>query len=833
MERCLGCMELIDDQVEVCPLCGYFKGSGVQEAYYLEPGTVLKGQYLLGKVLGYGGFGVTYIGYDNKLQRKIAVKEYLPSDYATRKPGTKEPVIYSGDAREQFMAGLSSFLEEARNLAGFSGIPEIVDIYDCFQENGTGYIVMEYLKGKTVKELLAREGRFPYQKAEEIILHVLDGLEAVHKEGIIHRDIAPDNIFITDEGEIKLLDFGAARYAASIYSRSLSVILKPGYAPEEQYRSHGQQGAWTDIYGVGATFYRMITGERPPESLERMVEDDLKRPSELGVEIPPEKEEILMKSLKVQMEDRIQSAEEFKGALTKVPNKPQKEDKKEKDKKEKEQIKKEQKKEDGGNSGGAGGPEKPAGGRLFVKLGIACCVVGICVVGFYFGRDIIGGNGSAEQSESIAQSESESKAESERLQSEEESKAESERLQSEEELKAESERLQSEEESKAESERLQSEEESKAESERQQSEEESKAESEHLQSEEESKAESERQQSEEESKAESERLQSEEESKAESERQQSEEESKAESERLQSEEESKAESERLQSEKESEAESTAQSERESEAKRKKEKKTTYQLLISTEGEQQKIKLHDKTGLSGSEITIVKRSEGAESTVYSTKGAENQGIAEADANGLYNLKVTGGPTEAPLVYYNLNLAEMKEVWLEQKDGYAYISYKTKDSEEKVTQDKYRCMTYESARTRYILADSLTIREAPDNNNGAALSACSLGQEVKVCGLAKGLIEGNEGDWYILELNSGYGFISAKDDYSTDDKSVADAEVERAEQEKAAEEQVNNWVPTPAPSPSPNWYTGGGNSGGGNSGGGNSGGGQIHIVDGGDL
>ncbi len=822
MERCLGCMELIDDQVEVCPLCGYFKGSGVQEAYYLEPGTVLKGQYLLGKVLGYGGFGVTYIGYDNKLQRKIAVKEYLPSDYATRKPGTKEPVIYSGDAREQFMAGLSSFLGEARNLAGFVGIPEIVDIYDCFQENGTGYIVMEYLKGKTVKELLAREGRFPYQKAEEIILHVLDGLEAVHKEGIIHRDIAPDNIFITDEGEIRLLDFGAARYAASIYSRSLSVILKPGYAPEEQYRSHGQQGPWTDIYGVGATFYRMITGERPPESLERMVEDDLKRPSELGVEIPPEKEEILMKSLKVQMEDRIQSAREFREALTRVPDKPQEEDEKEREQKEREQIKKEQKKEDGGSSGGAGRPEKRAGGGLFVKLGIACCVVGICLVGFYFGRDIIGGNGSAEQSESIAQSESESKAERERLQSEEESRAESERLQSEEESRAERERLQSEEESRAESERQQSEEESKAESERLQSEEESKAESERLQSEAESKEESEA-----ESTVQSER-ESERKVKAESERLQSEEESKAESERLQSEAESKEESEAestAQSEKESEAESTAQSERESEEKAKAEserlqsekqseaeaKNPAYQLVFSLGDKSQQIAMTDETGIKADEL-IIKDAE--DNVIYSRENPVQERKIEltVEEGKQYHIQLSNTKTGVKLGYYNLPLSNVKKLRLKEKDGYAYSIYRTVDTNEKVDTEQYAVKTYDEEQTRYLISQNLSVRSVPDNQGNEPVSSLGLGDAITVCGLAKGRIDGEERDWYLIRTDEGYAYISASDTYTSDNE----ADVPEPEPEPTPEPdytQSQNYytppqnysytppTPTPAPAPTP--------------------------------
>lgn len=315
MKWCMGCMAEIGEETKICPHCGYAKNTRVKEAYYLSPETMLHDRYIVGRVLGYGGFGVTYIGYDTVIGSVTAIKEYFPSDFATRGLGSKRMTIYPGDAQIQYQSGLESFISEARKLARFTETPGIVDIYDCFLENDTGYIVMEYLRGKTVKEILKEKERFSYEEAERIILRVLDGLAAVHKEGIIHRDVAPDNIFITDNGAVKLLDFGAARYAASIYSRSLSVILKPGYAPEEQYRSRGQQGSWTDVYGAGATFYRMITGVRPEESLERMLEDTLEAPSKLGVQIPPEKEAVLMKSLAVRRVNRIQTAEEFKNLL--------------------------------------------------------------------------------------------------------------------------------------------------------------------------------------------------------------------------------------------------------------------------------------------------------------------------------------------------------------------------------------------------------------------------------------------------------------------------------------------------------------------------------------
>lgn len=311
MERCLGCMAEVPEGEEICRHCGYQKGTDVKEAYYLLPGKIVGEKYLIGRVLGYGGFGVTYIGWDTTLNRKVAVKEYLPSDFATRSYGTELLTVFSGEATVQFEAGLNSFISEAKRLAKFNRIPEIVDIYDCFMENGTGYIIMEFLEGVTVKELLKEQERIPVEEARRIAMAVLRGLSEVHKEGIIHRDIAPDNIFINQKGEVKLLDFGAARYATAVQSRSLSVVLKPGYAPEEQYRSRGEQGPWTDVYAMGATFYRMITGIRPDEAIERMVEDNLKPPSALGIAIEPNTEAALMNSLNVRKEFRTKDAETF------------------------------------------------------------------------------------------------------------------------------------------------------------------------------------------------------------------------------------------------------------------------------------------------------------------------------------------------------------------------------------------------------------------------------------------------------------------------------------------------------------------------------------------
>ena len=267
----MGCMEEYDDNTTVCPYCGYVKGTPAKEIYQLQPESILSGRYIIGKVLGFGGFGITYIAWDSVLEKKVAVKEYLPSDFATRMPGQTCVSVYEGEKEEQFKSGLRSFIEESQRLAKFNSVDGIVSIYDSFAENGTAYIIMEYLDGRTLKSILKEKGKIPYQEAIGYALPVLYALEDVHKAGIIHRDIAPDNIFITNDGKVKLLDFGAARYATTLHSKSLSVILKPGYAPEEQYRTRGNQGPWTDVYAMAATLYRAVTGVIPEDSLERKI----------------------------------------------------------------------------------------------------------------------------------------------------------------------------------------------------------------------------------------------------------------------------------------------------------------------------------------------------------------------------------------------------------------------------------------------------------------------------------------------------------------------------------------------------------------------------------
>ena len=298
-----------------CPDCGW-RASFDNPPPALALGRVLDGRYRIGRVLGHGGFGITYLAWDDNLQLRLAIKEYLPRDCAGRAPDGLSLAVYFGPAGEQFAYGLDRFLEEARALAHFDQHPGIVTVKNFFRAHGTGYCVMDYVDGITLRDYLEQQpgGRISFDAALKLLMPVMDALRAVHKEGLLHRDIAPDNIYLTQDGRIKLLDFGAARFAAGEHSRSLSIILKPGYAPEEQYRSKGKQGPWTDVYGLAATFYRAITGSAPPEALDRTEEDELLPPSQQGIVIQPHQEAVLLKALAIKAPLRYQSISEFQQA---------------------------------------------------------------------------------------------------------------------------------------------------------------------------------------------------------------------------------------------------------------------------------------------------------------------------------------------------------------------------------------------------------------------------------------------------------------------------------------------------------------------------------------
>ncbi|MBR3040912.1 MAG: protein kinase [Lachnospiraceae bacterium] len=290
--------------------------SGMNDKYplALPVGTVLAGQYIIEKILGQGGFGITYEAVDHKTNEKVAVKEFFPDTLATRTQSTV--TAFSGERGDSFTYGKTCFLQEAETLAKFIGNENIVRIHSYFEENGTAYFVMDFVEGMSFDQYIkAKGGKIPYEDAKNVLIPIMDALYAVHNKGIVHRDVTPDNIFITNAGVVKLLDFGAARYSLGDKSRSLDVVLKHGFAPKEQYTRRGKQGPFTDVYSLGASFYFALTGKRPPDSVERLDEDDLIPPSSLGVQIPKSAEDAILKAMSVQTHDRFQTMLAFKQAL--------------------------------------------------------------------------------------------------------------------------------------------------------------------------------------------------------------------------------------------------------------------------------------------------------------------------------------------------------------------------------------------------------------------------------------------------------------------------------------------------------------------------------------
>ena len=335
---CPGCMAKTAPVDGKCPVCGC--NVNMENApHQLPVNTILYGRYIVGRVLGAGGFGITYIGYDLKLDGRVAIKEYYPSGAANRSVSLTVYPTAEGNGNP-FETGKERFLKEERVLSGFIEDSSIVTLRDYFEENGTAYIVMEYLDGEDLSHYAVRHGKFTFDEALDLLEPAMLALDKVHKKGLIHRDISPSNLMVLSDGRIKVLDFGAARLQSVNGELSLSVMLKPGYAPIEQYSTHGEQGPWTDVYAMSATFYRLITGKAPTSATDRTCGSAVELPSALGVKITPAQEGALMHGLALQSADRTQTmaglAESLRAKKTvhgskpekpKAPEKPEKTDK--------------------------------------------------------------------------------------------------------------------------------------------------------------------------------------------------------------------------------------------------------------------------------------------------------------------------------------------------------------------------------------------------------------------------------------------------------------------------------------------------------------------------
>jgi serine/threonine protein kinase len=311
---CPGCFAEKGD-IAVCPYCGYDE-SERRTPLVLPYRSLLNGQFIVGKVLGKpGGFGITYLGWDINLATLVAVKEYLPRDYASRDSDHASVVAHSREDASLFRFGLDQFLQEARTLARFDH-PNVVRVRSFFEQNGTAYLVMDYLQGVNLAEHVAsRGGRLAEREALDLMLPILDGLQDVHGKGFLHRDIKPQNIYVTTGGRPILLDFGAARQAMGERSRSLSVILTPGFSPYEQYHKRGEQGPWTDIYAVAATFYYIMVGQYPPDAPERVAKDELMPLSSMITGVSPHVDHAIMAALALEGTARPQDVFLFRDLL--------------------------------------------------------------------------------------------------------------------------------------------------------------------------------------------------------------------------------------------------------------------------------------------------------------------------------------------------------------------------------------------------------------------------------------------------------------------------------------------------------------------------------------
>ena len=283
-----------------------------ENLYCLRKGTRLIGRYTIEGVLGQGGFGITYLGMDELHKKKVAIKEFFPQGIVTRNIEYEDTVTVTlvGE-KENYDKGKERFLKEAQTMAMFSKDKGIVKALDFFEINNTAYIVMEYLEGVTLKQYLRENKRIDAEDLVELLVPLIEALDEIHSQGLIHRDISPDNIMVLPDGRIKLMDFGAARDYTEFGEKSLSIVLKPGYAPPEQYQTHGVQGPWTDIYALCATMYKCITGENPPDAIDRLVDDHLKKISAFGISVSPQIEKAIIKGMSVAAKDRYQNVGDF------------------------------------------------------------------------------------------------------------------------------------------------------------------------------------------------------------------------------------------------------------------------------------------------------------------------------------------------------------------------------------------------------------------------------------------------------------------------------------------------------------------------------------------
>lgn len=318
LQLCIGCMHTLTD-INECPHCGLMQTEYAPLPRCLIPGTKLANRYMLGRVLGEGSFGITYIGWDEIRNIPVAIKEYYPSDLVSRdvlRSKDKNVYAFGKEDTSDYETQLQKFYEEAQNLSKFNHLKNIVSVYDFFYENQTAYIVMNYIEGISLKEYVKKEGPIEEAKVLKMMEPVLLDMQKVHEAGLIHRDISPSNILIDANGNLIVIDFGAARITNVDLTRSLTLVFKRGYSPEEQYRSDGKQGYYTDVYSLCAVMYYMLTAKTPLEAVSRMIEDTMESLSECkSVSVSRYTAQAIMKGLAIKAPERWQDCKELHEAI--------------------------------------------------------------------------------------------------------------------------------------------------------------------------------------------------------------------------------------------------------------------------------------------------------------------------------------------------------------------------------------------------------------------------------------------------------------------------------------------------------------------------------------
>ena len=309
---CMRCMACKADEQEACPVCGFIERDFVPEKHHLPPRTILKGQYLVGCALGEGGFGITYIGWDLFLHMPVAIKEYFPSGVVIRDQGQCTVSVFAGKDEQSFLKGRESFFREAQKVARFDNNPGVVSVKNCFIENGTAYIIMEYISGINLGVYASkRGGKLGFEETLRLLETPIRTLNALHGASTYHRDISPENLMLSKTGTVKLIDFGSAMESDS-EKKTRVLMVRSGYSPVEMYSTNGKDGSYSDVYSMAATIYKLITGVTPPAATERLDADPLVRPTMLGVkDITTTQENALMRGLTVQQKDRYQTMAEF------------------------------------------------------------------------------------------------------------------------------------------------------------------------------------------------------------------------------------------------------------------------------------------------------------------------------------------------------------------------------------------------------------------------------------------------------------------------------------------------------------------------------------------